>query len=154
LVNSLLYPHPFNPPKSTAQPYGRSIVSDGRKLKPTTRLIWELANKGATAAEIEAATGVDKKVVIMTICRGRKNGDCKPKVKTLTTVRNQSKLTWGSMQQVKEALAVDQAQWLFDEAEKCGCKSVSEYIAELVLDAHAEAQGKSLPLTAQAPYNG
>jgi hypothetical protein len=115
-------------------------MTDNRKLKPTTRIIWDLANKGATAAEIEAATGVDRKVVIMTICRGRKSGDCKPKVKTLTTVRNKSKLTWGSMKQVKEAITVDQAQWLFAEAEKCGCANVAEYVAELVLDAHAASQ--------------
>tara|TARA_R110000851_G_scaffold29327_2_gene80854 strand:+ start:1872 stop:2216 length:345 start_codon:yes stop_codon:yes gene_type:complete len=112
-------------------------VTDNRKLKPVTRIIWQLSNKGATAGEIEAATGVDKKVVIMTICRGRKSGDCRPKVKTLNTVRNQSPLTWGSMKHVKEALDVDHAQWLFAEAEKCGCANVAEYVAELVLDAHA-----------------
>ena len=115
-------------------------MTDNRKLHPTTRTIWKLSNKGATAGEISAQTGVDKKSVIMTICRGRKSGDCTPRVKTLGTVFRKSPLTWGSMKQVKAALSVDQAQWLFAEAEKCGCANVAEYVAELVLDAYEDAQ--------------
>ena len=113
-------------------------MTDTRKLKPTTRTIWQLSNEGLPAGEISAQTGVDKKSVIMTICRGRKSGDGTPRGKTLDAVFNTSPLTWGSMKQVKEALSVDQAQWLFDEAEKCGCKTVAEYVAEIVLDAHEE----------------
>tara|TARA_R110000851_G_scaffold46306_4_gene112669 strand:- start:156 stop:554 length:399 start_codon:yes stop_codon:yes gene_type:complete len=113
-------------------------MTDDRKLKPMTRVIWGLSNEGLSAGEISERTGVNKKVVIMTICRGRNSGDCKPRVKTLNTVFNNSPLTWGSMKKVKESLSVDQAQWLFDEAEKCGCKTVAEYVAEIVLDAHEE----------------
>jgi|TARA_R110000822_G_scaffold9146_10_gene35727 hypothetical protein len=120
----------------------RRLMIDNRKLHPTTRTIWQLSNEGLRAGEIEAATGVDKKSVIMTICRGRKSGDCTPRVKTLDAVFRKSPLTWGSMKQVKAALSVDQAQWLFDEAEKCGCKTVAEYVSEIVLDAHEEAQTK------------
>ena len=117
-------------------------MTDTRKLKPTTRTIWQLSNEGLPAGEISARTGVDKKAVIMTICRGRKSGDCPPKAKTLDAVFRKSSLTWGSMKQVKAELSADQAQWLFDEAEKCGCKTVAEYVAEIVLDAHEEAQTK------------
>ena len=120
----------------------RRDMTDTRKLNPTTRTIWKLSNLGLPAGEISAQTGVDKKSIIMTICRGRKSGDCTPRVKTLGTVFRKSSLTWGSMKQVKAALSVDQAQWLFDEAEKCGCKTVAEYVAEIVLDAHEEAQTK------------
>ena len=117
-------------------------MTDDRNLKPMTRTVWNLFNKGMTANEIEALTGQDKNVVAMTIFRGRESGDCKPKVKTLTTVFNKSPLSWGTLKQLKEELSADQAQWLFDEAEKCGCKSVSEFVAELVLDAYEEAQQK------------
>jgi hypothetical protein len=117
-------------------------MTDDRKLNPTTRTIWKLSNKGATAGEIEAATGVDKKSVIMTICRGRKSGDCKPRVKTISTVVNASPLTWGSFKPIKGAVSVEQARWLFDEAEKCGCATVAEYVSELVLDVYEEAKAK------------
>ena len=111
---------------------------DNRKLHPATRTIWAMANEGHSAGEISAHTGVKQKSVIMTICRGRKSGDCTPRVKTLGTVFRKSPLTWGPFKEVKAALSLDQAQWLFDEAEKCGCRTVAEYVAEIVLDAYEE----------------
>lgn len=113
---------------------------DDRNLKPMTRTVWKLFNDGVAAKEIEAMTGQNKRAVAMTIYRGRVSGDCKPKEKTLTAVFNKSPLVWGSMKQVKAALSADQAQWLFDEAEKCGCKTVAEYVAEIVLDVYEEAK--------------
>tara|TARA_R110000822_G_scaffold46676_1_gene124249 strand:- start:98 stop:448 length:351 start_codon:yes stop_codon:yes gene_type:complete len=107
-----------------------------------TRIIWQLSNDGKSTQEIERLTGVNRKVVIMTICRGRKSGDCKPRVKTISTVVNASPLTWGSFKPIKGAVSVEQARWLFDEAEKCGCATVAEYVSELVLDVYEEAKAK------------
>lgn len=120
-------------------------ATDERNLKPMTRTIWKLFNDGVAAKEIEAMTGQNKRTVAMTIYRGRVSGDCKPKVKTLVTVFNKSPLVWGSVKQMKTAISADQAQWLFDEAENCGCRTVSEYISELILDAYEEAQHKKGP---------
>jgi hypothetical protein len=117
-------------------------MTDKRKLKPMTRIIWQLSNDGNSTQEIERLTGVNRKVIIMTICRGRSSGDCKPRVKTMSTVVNASSLTWGSFKQVKGAVSVEQARWLFDEAEKCGCATVAEYVAELVLDVYEETKAK------------
>lgn len=117
-------------------------MTDDRNLKPMTRDIWRLFNLGMAARNIEKMTGVNKRTVAMTIYRGRISGDCKPKVKTMVTVFNKSPLVWGSVKQIKSAISADHAQWLFDEAENCGCLTVSEYISELILDAYEEAQHK------------
>tara|TARA_R110002153_G_scaffold15268_2_gene54671 strand:- start:297 stop:671 length:375 start_codon:yes stop_codon:yes gene_type:complete len=117
-------------------------MTDTRNLKPMTRTIWKLFNDGVAAKNIEKMTGVNKRTVAMTIYRGRVSGDCKQKVKTMVTVFNKSPLVWGSVKQIKSAISADHAQWLFDEAENCGCLTVSEYISELILDAYEEAQHK------------
>jgi len=117
-------------------------MTDDRNLKPMTRDIWKLFNLGMAAKNIEKMTGVNKRTVAMTIYRGRISGDCKPKVKTMVTVFNKSPLVWGSVKQIKSAISADHAQWLFDEAENCGCLTVSEYISELILDAYEETQHK------------
>jgi hypothetical protein len=121
---------------------GEQQMTDTRKLKPLTRDIWRLSNDGMAPKDIEVIVGANKRVVSMTIFRGRASGDCKPKVKTLATVFNKSPLVWGSTKQMKAVISADQAQWLFDEAAKCGCRTVSEYMAELCCDAYEEMKAK------------
>jgi len=115
------------------------------KLHPIsqrTKDIWTLANDDQKLSNTAIAKiiGTSTGVVANAVFRGRVSGHCKPKLKTITTVFNGSHVAWGCIGHVINALSVEQAQWLVDECENCGCLTTSEYIAELVLDAYFEDQ--------------
>ena len=111
-------------------------------IKPQTLDIWRLSNQGMSGKNITKALGLNRGIVSGAINRGRKSGHCNLKVRTKTTARNKSPLTYGYIGQVIDALSLEQLDWLLVQSELVGCRTTSEYIAELVMDAHAEAMAK------------
>ena len=111
-------------------------------IKEQTKQIWRLSNQGMSGKNITKALGLNRGIVSGAINRGRKSGHCKLKVRTKTTARNKSPLTYGYIGQVIDALSLEQLDWLLVQSELVGCSTTAEYIAELVMDAHAEAMAK------------
>ena len=111
-------------------------------IKEQTKQIWRLSNQGMSGKNITKALGLNRGIVSGAINRGRKSGSCNKKVRTKTTARNKSPLTYGYIGQVIDALSVDQLDWLFIESETVGYNTCAEYIAELVQDAYEEAIAK------------
>lgn len=107
-------------------------------IKQHTKDIWALHNGGARQKEIAEKMGVSNAVVSAAINRGRRSGHAKLKAKTVTTVYNKSPCIWGFIGQIKEQLSIDQVEWLFQNAEDCGCTTIAEFIGELVRDAYEE----------------
>jgi hypothetical protein len=118
------------------------IKNKRHPISDQTKAIWAMHNSGTSQKVIAAKFGVSGAVVSGAINRGRKSGHAKMKVKTVTTVYNKSTCMWGYIGQIRDQLSPDQAEWLFHSAEDCGCLSVAEFIAELVLDAFYEAKAK------------
>ena len=111
------------------------MIDRSYAIKQRTRDIWKLYNHGMNVKQITKLIGTTESLVAAAIHRGQKSGNCKIKVKTVLTVVNGSPLSWGYMKNVVDQFSPETAQWLFDNAEKCECKTVAEYIGELVLDA-------------------
>tara|TARA_R110002167_G_scaffold348980_1_gene560706 strand:+ start:181 stop:555 length:375 start_codon:yes stop_codon:yes gene_type:complete len=117
-------------------------TSKRHPIKAQTKAIWKLSNEGMPQREITKLLGLNRGVVSGAINRGRKSGHCKQKVKTKETVRNSSPLTYGYVNQIIDALSVDQLEWLFKVSEEVGYKTCAEYVAEIVQDAYFEEQHK------------
>ena len=111
-------------------------------IKEQTKQIWRLSNQGMSGKNITKALGLNRGIVSGAINRGRKSGHCKLKVRTKTTARNKSPLTYGYIGQVIDALSLEQLDWLLVQSELVGCSTTAEFIAELVRDAHSEAMEK------------
>ncbi len=111
-------------------------------IKEQTKQIWRLSNQGMSGKNITKALGLNRGIVSGAINRGRKSGSCNKKVRTKTTARNKSSLTYGYIGQVIDALSIDQLDWLFVESEAVGYNTCAEYVAELVMDAYEEAMAK------------
>jgi len=118
------------------------MINKRHAISEQTKAIWAMHNDGISQKKIASKFGVSGAVVSGAINRGRKSGHAKMKVKTVTTVYNKSTCMWGYIGQIRDQLSPDQAEWLFNSAEDCGCTSVAEYIAELVLDAYEEEKEK------------
>ena len=112
------------------------------EIKPQTLDIWRLSNQGMSGKNITKALGLNRGIVSGAINRGRKSGSCNKKVRTKTTARNESPLTYGYIGQVIDALSLEQLDWLLVQSETVGCSTTAEFIAELVRDAHAEAMAR------------
>ena len=108
-------------------------------IQQHTKDIWKLSNQNVPQREITKMLGLNRGVVSGAINRGRKSGDCNPKVRDKTTVRNSSPLTYGYIGQIINALSVEQLEWLFAESEAVGYTEIAPYIAEIVQDAYEEA---------------
>tara|TARA_R110000782_G_scaffold8306_6_gene27163 strand:+ start:83 stop:445 length:363 start_codon:yes stop_codon:yes gene_type:complete len=115
-------------------------VNKRHPISEHTKEIWKLSNEGMPQREITKLLGLNRGVVSGAINRGRKSGHCNAKVKTKDTVRNSSLLTYGYVNQIIDALSVDQLEWLLCEASNVGYRTASEYVAELVQDAYEEAK--------------
>ena len=111
-------------------------------IKQQTRDIWRLSNDGISGKRITEMLHLNRGVVSGAINRGRKSGCCNKKVRTKTTARNESPLTYGYIGQVIDALSLEQLDWLLVQTELVGCSTTAEFIAELVRDAHAEAMAR------------
>lgn len=119
-------------------------MTDNRRhpISEHTKTIWKLSNEGMPQRDITKLLGLNRGVARDAINRGRKSGHCKPKVKTKATVRNSSPLTYGYVNQIIDALSVNQLEWLFKVSEEVGYKTCAEYVAEIVQDAYEEAKSK------------
>jgi len=118
------------------------MKSKRHPISQHTKQIWKMSNEGMSAKRITQTLGLNRGVVSGAINRGRRSGHCNQKVRTKTTARNESPLTYGYIGQVIDALSIDQLDWLFVESEAVGYNTCAEYIAELVQDAYEEAMAK------------
>ena len=119
-------------------------MTDNRRhpISEHTKTIWRLSNEGMPQRKITKLLGLNRGVVSGAVNRGRKSGHCNQKVKTKETVRNLSPLTYGYIGQIIDALSIEQLEWLMVEAEKIGCKTAAEFVAEIVRDTFEEAKSK------------
>lgn len=112
------------------------------EIKSHTKAIWKMSNAGVPQRDITKALGLGRGVVSGAVSRGRKSGHCNQKVRTKQTVRNSSPLNYGYVNQIIDAISVDQLEWLLKVSEEVGYKTCAEYVAELVQDAYEEAKAK------------
>ena len=118
------------------------MKSKRHPISQHTKQIWKMSNEGMSAKRITQTLGLNRGVVSGAINRGRRSGHCNQKVRTKTTARNESPLTYGYIGQVIDALSLEQLDWLLVQTELVGCSTTAEFIAELVRDAHAEAMAR------------
>jgi predicted transcriptional regulator len=113
--------------------------------KRITQVI-DLVNQGMSDQEIAAELGTTIPSVKSAKHRARKDGlipPHKPKGGYGNFVariqRENARL--GTMQAMLSPLSDEQRDWLLTETQDTGCESISEYIRELIRDAHAESVG-------------
>lgn len=108
--------------------------------KRRTEIICEMTAEGWSAKDIAKELNLAYSIVTNARSRGRENG-------TLGQIPTGSPLSHGTTYYLRRGhiidivgnLSRDQLIWLVKEADKYGCKKMSEIILELVRDAHAEA---------------
>ena len=110
--------------------------------KPDTLKIWDLFKEGLSPREISHKTGFKFAKVNSALRRGREANILPPVVKSQLSRQfgRQTYMRLGSISAICDALSEDQVNWLADEARRLECETVSEYILELVRDAHADQE--------------
>lgn len=103
----------------------------------------ELYRAGYYPREIVRLSGFSQRDVMTAIHRARKRGDItahqsQGNVK-LSTYVQMSSVSLGAIGDIRDELSNEQFKWLVDEAERIGCSTVAEYLAEIVRDLYAEA---------------
>ena len=109
---------------------------------PDTLKIWEMSLAGASSREIEAELDFKFGKVNSALRRGRDAGVIpRPQAKSISSgSHHKNYMRLGNVSAILDALTDKQVDWLATEARKIGCETVSEFIAELVRDAHANEE--------------
>jgi len=114
---------------------------------PDTLKIWELHFAGHSVREIEAELGFKFGKINSALRRGRESGVIPPRRNErplrMQVDGTQSYMRLGSISFIVNSLNLDQMHWLAAEIRTCGCETVSEFILELVRDAHANEEAKN-----------
>tara|TARA_R100001198_G_C5221057_1_gene203196 strand:- start:879 stop:1229 length:351 start_codon:yes stop_codon:yes gene_type:complete len=107
-------------------------------VKPQTRKIWDLSLEGKSAPQIAKELNLKFALVNSAVRRGREKGviPWKRNVNPHAYIRGVN-LRLGTISAVISQLTMDQVVWLASEANKVGVETLSEFIMELVRDAHA-----------------
>ena len=110
--------------------------------KPDTLKIWQLSKDGLSAREISAKLGFKFNKVNSALRRGREAKILPPIVKSQLSKQfgRKTYMRLGSISSICAALSEDQVNWLGNEARRLQCETVSEFILELVRDAHANEE--------------
>ncbi len=112
-------------------------------IKPQTRKIWDMSLQGMTAPEISRKLGLKFALVNSAVRRGREKGVIKRRFnKNPLKRKGIAYMRLGSISEITNGLSIEQLNDLIDSASKCGCQTVSEYVLELVRDAHANGEFK------------
>lgn len=114
---------------------------------PDTLKIWELYLAGHSVREIESDLGFKFGKVNSALRRGRESGVIPPRRNErplrMQVSGTQTYMRLGSISSIVNSLNLDQMHWIAEEIRKCGCETVSEFILELVRDAHANEELKN-----------
>jgi len=110
--------------------------------KPDTLKIWDLSKAGLSPKQISHKTGFKFAKVNSALRRGREAKILPPIVKSQLSNQfgRQTYMRLGSVSSICNALSEDQLNWLGNEARRLECETVSEFILELVRDAHADQE--------------
>jgi len=107
-------------------------------IKPQTRKIWEMSLDGKSAPQIARELNLKFALVNSAVRRGREKGVI-PRRRNLNPhayIRGVN-LRLGTISSVISELTMDQVEWLASESNKVGVETLSEFLMELVRDAHA-----------------
>ena len=114
---------------------------------PDTLKIWEMSRAGKSSKEIQSELGFKFGKVNSALRRGRECGAISPRRKErplrIQVAGTQTYMRLGSISSIVNSLNLDQINWLAEEIRTCGCETVSEFILELVRDAHANEELKN-----------
>ena len=108
----------------------------GADTKQQTLQIWDNYRNGVGSKQIAETMGLSRCVVRSALTRGRRKGALPPlkRTKNLRHLMQNLKLKNGTMGEVMQTLDERQREWVLAEASSIGCKTVSEYLIELVRD--------------------
>lgn len=121
----------------------------------TCMRVVELYRAGHTPKQIGAITGLTGREISNALRRAQYRG-------LITRSRNRSSLPiyyiatqqglrFGGIGDITDELSPDQRTWLVDEAVRVGCRTLAEFLAEIVRDAHAEAVQPKPQRTGRVP---
>jgi DNA-binding transcriptional regulator LsrR (DeoR family) len=112
------------------------MKTDG--VKPQTIKIWQMKIEGMSVPQIAEQLGLKYNLVNSAVRRGRDNGAIgrEHNSKPLNYARSMY-MRLGSISSIIDELTLEQREWLGTEAQKIGVETLSEYLLELVRDAHA-----------------
>ena len=104
----------------------------------------DLMSKGMTDREVAAHLGVSVPAVRSGKQHARRLGIIPPHTPksdydAFADRIRRERFRRGNVREALEPLSPDQRKWLLNEAQDIGCKSLAEFICELIRDAHAIA---------------
>jgi len=108
----------------------------GARTTEKTLKIWETYRQGYEPKEIADMLGLPRCAVRTALNRGRKNGSLPPLKRkgNLKHMLRAANLRNGHIREVFESLTEEQTVWLVSRASEIECRTVSEYLIELVRD--------------------
>jgi hypothetical protein len=109
---------------------------------PDTLKIWEMSLAGASSREIETELNFKFGKINSAVRRGRDAGVIpRPSVRPISSgSHHKNYMRLGNVSAILDALSEEQVEWLATEARKIKCESLSEYIVEIIRDAHANEE--------------
>ena len=115
---------------------------NGVYRSPDTLKIWDLFKRGLSSTQISKELGFEFGKVNSALRRGREGNILPPHpIKPISSgSHHKNYMRLGSVSAILNDLSEEQVIWLAKQTRKLGCETVSEFIVEIVRDAHANEE--------------